>query len=136
MAPPKDIIFARKILMGAIDANMDAIERMTRSDSRIDLPDGREHADTISIMLLAFPHMFPPSTNQWRPDDKNRDPALDTYASPDLWRNFRGFYGMAQTAANIAAAATRAKHADEFKTLVAQLRVACNSCHAGYLKQD
>jgi hypothetical protein len=41
-----------------------------------------QHADTISIMLMSFPHMFPAGTNQWKPG-ADRDPATDTYASPD-----------------------------------------------------
>ena len=34
--PPKDTIFARKILMGAIDMNMDAIETMLAPNGKFD----------------------------------------------------------------------------------------------------
>ena len=30
-------------------------------------------SDTISVMLMAFPHLFPPASNQWKPDVA-RDP--------------------------------------------------------------
>ena len=60
----KDTIFARKILMGAIDMNMDEIETMLAPEGKLDLAEGQEHAETISTMLMAFPHMFPPATNQ------------------------------------------------------------------------
>ena len=65
MPPPKDTIFARKIMMGAIDMNMDEIETTLAPEGKLDLAEGQEHAETISTMLMAFPHMFPPATNQW-----------------------------------------------------------------------
>src|SRR6202011_2352979 len=80
----KDTIFARKILMGAIDMNMDEIETMLAPEGKLDLAEGQEHAETISTMLMAFPHLFPPTTNQWKPGAA-RDPATDTSASPELW---------------------------------------------------
>jgi len=134
-APPKDTIFARKILMGAIDMNMDEIETMITGGGKLDLAEGREHADTISIMLMTFPHLFPPVTNQWTAN-ADRDPATDTYASPDLWTNFADFYRRATEASKIAFEASRAKSADDFKARVAELRTACNSCHAAYQKTD
>jgi cytochrome c556 len=88
---PKDTIFARKILMGAIDMNMDEIETMLAPEGKLVLADAQEHAETISTMLMAFPHLFPPATNQWKPGE-NRDPATDTFANPDLWSNFADFY--------------------------------------------
>ena len=58
----KDTIFARKILMGAIDMNMDEIETMLAPEGKLELADAQEHAEMISTMLMAFPHMFPPAT--------------------------------------------------------------------------
>jgi cytochrome c556 len=135
VTPPKDTIFARKILMGSIDMNMDEIETMLVPGGTLNLAEGQEHADIISIMLMAFPHMFPASTNQWTPG-ADRDPAADTYASPDVWRNFADFYQRAAAASKIGLDASHAKRADEFKALIVQLRTACNSCHAVYQKID
>src|SRR4030081_3653847 len=84
VATAKDTIFARKILMVTIDRNMDALEQMGRSGTPVDLDDVTEHADTISVMLMAFPHLSAPSTDLWRPN-VDRDPGRDTYASPELW---------------------------------------------------
>ena len=98
-------------------------------------PDAGVPADTISVMLSSFPHMFPPSTNQWQPNVE-RDPATDTIASPDVWRNFPDFYQRAQTASKFALDAARAKNGAEFRALIGQLRVACNSCHAIYMKAE
>jgi hypothetical protein len=44
----KDTIFARKILMGAIDMNMDEIETMLAPEGKLDLAEGQEHSETIS----------------------------------------------------------------------------------------
>jgi hypothetical protein len=135
LPPPKDTIFARKILMGSIDMNMDEIETMTAPDGTLNLGEGQEHADIVSIMLMSFPHMFPPGTNQWVAN-ADRDPATDTFASPDVWSNFADFYQRAQAASKIAFDASRAKRPDDFKALVVQLRAACNGCHATYMKTD
>jgi cytochrome c556 len=129
----KDEIFARKILMDSIDNHMDAIDWMVNSGKAIDLHEAGEHADTISIMLMAFPHLFSSSSNQWRPNAK-RDPARDTFASPALWANYADFYRQATAASRIAFNASRAKQEADFKTHMAALRGACDSCHAAYLK--
>jgi cytochrome c556 len=131
--PPKDTIFARKIMMGTIDMSIDEVETMLAPGGKLDHTDAREHLDIISVLLMAFPHMFPASTNQWKPG-ADRDPALDTFASPDVWTTYDDFYARATAASKIAFEASRAKRADDFKALVAELRTACNSCHAGYLK--
>ena len=131
----KDTIFARKILMGAIDMNMDEIETMLAPEGKLVLSDAQEHAETISTMLMAFPHLFPPATNQWKAGE-NRDPATDTFANPDLWSNFANFYQRAAEASKIAWSASRAKRADEFRPLIGQLRQRCNACHALNLKTD
>jgi cytochrome c556 len=134
-APPKDTIFARKILMDTIDHNMDALEEMVRSGGAIDFAEANEHADLISVMLMAFPHLFPPSTNQWQPNAE-RDPGRDTFASPDLWTNFGDFYQQASAASRLAYKVSRATDDETFKTTMASLRTACDSCHAVYLKID
>jgi cytochrome c556 len=131
----KDAIFARKVLMATISTNMDELETMTTSDKGINLTEGREHADMISVMLMAFPHLFAPVTNQWKPNVE-RDSGRDTYASPDVFTNYEDFYAKAANASKIAYRASRAEQESEFKTFVAELRVACDSCHAVYLEAD
>jgi cytochrome c556 len=133
MTPPKDTIFARKIMMGAIDMNMDEIETMLLPEGKLNLAEGTEHADTISIMLMAIPHLFPASTNQWKPN-VDRDPATDTFASPDLWTNFADFYKRAGDASNTALEAARARKAEDFRARIVELRAQCNACHALYQK--
>jgi len=132
---PKDVIFARKILMDTINNNMDELEAMIGSNKGLDLVEAREHADVISVMLMAFPHLFPASTNQWKPD-VTRDPGTDTYASPDVWANEADFYQKAMAASKLAYNASRAKQEDDFRKFVGQLRDACNACHTAYQKND
>jgi cytochrome c556 len=131
----KDTIFARKILMGAIDMNMDEIETMLAPEGKLELADAQEHAETISTMLMAFPHMFPQATNQWK-QGADRDPATDTFASPEVWTNFADFYQRATEASKIAWNASRANRAADFRLLIVQLRERCNSCHAVNMKTD
>jgi cytochrome c556 len=134
-APAKDTIFARKILMDTISSNMDEIETMTGSSAKIPLSEAHDHADVISVMLQAFPHMFPPATNQWKPN-VDRDAATDTFASPEVWTSFADFYKRADAASNIALQASRAENESEFRALVTKLRTACDACHAAYQKPD
>jgi cytochrome c556 len=131
-ATAKDVIFARKTVMSSISDNMDQIETMI-STGKIDLADAHEHADTISVMLMAFPHLFPPASNQWKPN-ADLDPGTDTFASPDAWSKFPDFYQRAAAASKTAFDMSRADKVDELKTRTKELRVDCNACHALYLK--
>ncbi len=135
LPPPKDTIFARKTVMGAIDMNMDEIETMLAPEGKLDLADAREHAEVISTLLMAFPHLFPPSTNQWK-QGADRDPATDTFANPAIWSNFADFYRRASEASRIAWQAAGAKRPDDFRPLIKELRQRCNACHALNLKTE
>jgi cytochrome c556 len=122
-------------MMETIDDNMDAMDWMVVSGRPIDLAKTFVQADAISVMLMAFPHLFPPNTNQWRPGAK-RDPARDTFASPDLWTNYDDFYRQAAAASKLAYAASRSKQEADFRKNFEALRNACDSCHALYVKPD
>jgi cytochrome c556 len=132
-ATVKDVIFARKTLMDSISDNMDQIETMIAT-GKIDIADAHEHADTISVMLMAFPHLFPPGSNQWKATNPDPDPVTDTFASPDVWSKFSDFYKRANDASKTAFDISHADKADDLKSRTAQLRLACNGCHAVYLK--
>jgi cytochrome c556 len=131
-ATAKDVILARKTLMDSLSDNMDQIETMI-STGKIDLADAHEHADTISVMLMAFPHLFPPASNQWKPN-ADLDPGTDTFASPEAWSKFPDFYQRAAAASKTAFDMSHADKVDELKTRAKELRVDCNACHALYLK--
>jgi cytochrome c556 len=132
--PPRDVIVARKTLMVVIADNMQEIEAMTAS-SQFDFPKARANANSISGMLLAFPHLFPVSTNTWTPNAP-RDPANDTFTDPSLWKEFTFFYKQAQAAAKYAFDASRANSEEEFKKQAASLRLTCDTCHATFQKNN
>jgi cytochrome c556 len=131
-AKVEDVIVARKTMMDTLSDNMDQIEQMI-STNKIDLNDAHEHADTISVMLMAFPHLFPPASNQWKPG-ADIDPVTGTYASPDVWSKFPDFYKRAGDASKTAYDMSRADKIDALKSKTAELRTACNACHTAYLK--
>jgi cytochrome c556 len=133
-ATPGDAILARKTLMDTLSDNMDQIEGMIAAN-KLDIADAHEHADAISAMLMAFPHLFPPSTNQWK-SGTEIDPVTGTYASPDVWTKFADFYKRANDASMTAFDISRADKADDLKAATAKLRTACNACHAAYMKMQ
>ena len=131
--PPAETILARKALMNAINNSMDEIETILPLGAKNESVEAREHADLISVLLMAFPHLFPPATNQWK-EGADRDVAVDTYASPELWRQFPDFYARANAASKIALEASRAANRADFQARIAELRAACNGCHVAYQK--
>ena len=135
LPPPKDTIFARKILMGAIDMNMDEIETMLAPGGKVEVADAVEHADTISIMLMSFPHLFPAATNQWKPN-VDKDPGTDTFAAPEVWTQYADFYKRSTEASKLAFDASRATEEADFRAAVKKLRAACDACHAVYMRTN
>jgi cytochrome c556 len=133
-AVPVDVIAARKILMDAVGSNMDGLESIV-AGSKVDLAEGKDHADTISVMLMSLPHLFPPGTNRSKPDVA-RDRGRDTAAAPEIWTRYTDFYKRAEVAAKIAYNASRADDEAGLKQYTAELRHACDSCHAIYMKRD
>lgn len=127
-----DAIAARKTVMDTLSDRMDQIEQMI-STNKINLDAAHEDADTISVMLMAFPHLFPPASNQWKPGAEI-DPVTGTYASPDVWSKFADFYRRAADASKTAYDMSRADKPDALKAKTAELRTDCNGCHAAYLK--
>jgi cytochrome c556 len=132
-AAPKDVILARKTLMIVTADNMRDIEAMTGSGT-INLARGRADANGIAAMLMAFPHLFPPSTNTWTPNVP-RD-AADTFTDPSLWKEYAFFYKEAQAASKYAFDASRAENETDFKKHVTDLRSTCDTCHATFQKNN
>lgn len=133
-ATDTDVIFARKALKDKICDKLMGIERMI-SSGRIDVDTVDREADAISAMLMAFPHLFPPSSNQWKPGN-DQDPASATLASPDLWKDFARFYSQATAASKSALELSRAATAEDVKSRARELRITCDTCHALYLEDQ
>ena len=133
-ATAQDAIFARKTLQDAVCDRMMNIERMI-GQGQIDLGVVHTQADAISALLLAFPHLFPPASNRWKPNAEGPPESL-TLASPDLWTNFADFYRLAAGAARSAFDLSRAERAEDVKARARELRIACDTCHALYLEDQ
>ncbi len=133
-AKVEDVIVARKTVMDTLSDRMDQIEQMI-STNKINLDAAHEDADTISVMLMAFPHLFPSASNQWKAGAEI-DPVTGTYASPDVWGKFADFYKRAGDASKTAYDMSRAEKDDVLKSKTAELRTDCNACHASYLKMQ
>jgi cytochrome c556 len=133
-AKVEDAIVARKTVMDTLSDRMDQIEQMI-STNKINLEAAQQDADTVSVMLMAFPHLFPPASNQWKAGAEI-DPVTGTYASPDVWSKFPDFYKRASDASKTAYDMSRAEKDDALKSKTAELRTACNACHAAYLKMQ
>jgi cytochrome c556 len=133
-ATPKDVIFARKTLMNSIGTNMYVIDGMLET-GKIDLVSGRAHAESISAMLITFPHLFPNNTNQWK-QNAVRDPATDTLADAAIWESRSFFYKDAMAASKYAFDASRAENAADFRKSARDLRQTCDGCHSTYQHKD
>jgi cytochrome c556 len=133
-ASPKDVIVARKTLMNTIGTNMYPIDEMLET-GKIDLGAGRIPLESISAMLLAFPHLFPNSTNLWN-QNAARNPATDTLADAAIWENRSFFYRDATAASKYAFEASRAQNVSDFRKSARDLRLTCDGCHSTYQHKD
>jgi hypothetical protein len=102
---------------------------------KIDLVSGRANAESISAMLMTFPHLFPNNTNLWQPNG-SRDPATDTLADTAIWESRSFFYKEAMAASNYAFSASRAENVADFRKSSMNLRQTCDGCHSTYQHKD
>lgn len=124
-----DAIQARQLLMDAIEEQMMPLEVVAaRKDPP--LPELKNRAYLISVLMTAFPHLFFQET---RPGEGQADPSSETKALPGVWTSFDAFYDASQMAANIALDASQAANLSHFRNLAQKLRAACDSCHADYM---
>jgi len=129
---PAEVVLARRVLMAGIGRNMDEITGMIEDAAAFNLGEAREHADVISTMLLAFPHLFPIETDTWSDRLAEDDPAHVSLALPTVWRNYHDFVARAQQASQIALDASFAATAAQFKAVAKGLQQACDSCHQAF----
>jgi cytochrome c' len=127
---PKDVIAARGELMEEIEHLMQPIDTFQVVDTD-NLNALRLAANTVHVMLLAVPHLFPPTTNLY--DSKAETPV--TLALPAIWKDFDTFYRLAAAASK--AAETMADTPASKQQLRAEglaLRASCDACHALFLR--
>ena len=126
---PQEVILARQELMEFIEALMKPIDLIT-----VDVPASsavlKEHAEVITAMLTAVPHLFPPTTNLY---DQSKAEQV-TIALPAIWENFEGFHALAANAVKAGEAMAAAEGIEAQKKASVALRAACDACHAGFMR--
>ena len=125
---PQDLILARDMLMVELEELMKPIDTYTVDDT-ISPKTITANAKTISAMLLAVPHLFPPTTNLYNP--KAEQPV--TLALPRIWKEFPSFYAMASAASSSADTLAYTTGPDALHTGALNLREACEACHDLFL---
>jgi cytochrome c556 len=129
LTEPGEVIEARRLLMVEAERLMKPIDEFS-----IGLPgDGdalRSAATTLEPLLLALPHLFPPTTNLF--DPAAHDPP--TIALPTIWQRFAAFQTFAESAERAAAALAVAEDGEPLRAASARMRAACDTCHAAFMK--
>lgn len=126
---PKDVIVARQELMEHIEELMEPIDTIQVKDTD-DLDTLRHNGEVISAMLLALPHLFPPTTNLYDPGVEQPQ----TLALPPIWKNFDNFYTLATAAAKAATELSETQGEAAMKTASLKLRGTCDACHGAFLR--
>ena len=129
LTEPDEVIEARRLLMLELERLMRPIDAFVTGAS-IDAAALREDATAIEAMLLAFPHLVPPTTD--RSDATVLDPP--TIALPAIWQSFDTFLAQAEVAEMAAAALIAAEDEASLREAGMRLRAACDGCHAAFTK--
>lgn len=129
LTEPDEVIEARRVLMQELERLMRPLDSFIAGEPG-DLDAMRSAAQTMEAMLLAFPHLFPPTTNAY-------DPTVlepPTVTLPVLWENFDAFLGLAGTAEEAVAAVRAATTEEQMLSAARALRGSCDACHAAFTK--
>ena len=129
LTEPDEVIEARRLLMLELERLMRPIDAFVTGES-IDAAALREDATAIEAMLLAFPHLFPPTPDRY--DATVLDPP--TIALPAIWQSFDTFLAQAEVAEMAAAALIAAEDEASLREAGMRLRAACDGCHAAFTK--
>jgi cytochrome c556 len=129
LTEPGEVIEARRVLMLEAERLMKPLDGYSMGQPG-EPAASRSAARTLESMLLALPHLFPPTTNLFDPDV--REPP--TIAVPALWSRFAAFETFAESAERAAAAAAVAEDGEPLREASARLRAACDTCHRAFTK--
>jgi hypothetical protein len=121
---PMDVIAARQDLMVEIEDLMVPIDTYT-VDPNEDPDELREHAYIISVIMTAIPHLFPPTTNLYEPDND----LTPTLALPQIWKDFATFSAMATATSRTALQLSKTGAPDDLREGALALRASCDACH-------
>nr|MBO2514355.1 hypothetical protein [Gammaproteobacteria bacterium] len=124
-----EIIEARRVLMIRTEELMLPIDAFA-AGAEAESETLRAAAESIEAMLLALPHLFPPTTNRYDPDVLEPE----TRALPEIWRDFAAFRAMATAAEEAAAALADAEDEPTGRAAALRLRGTCDGCHSRFAK--
>jgi cytochrome c556 len=129
LTEPQEVIEARRVLMTEAERLMQPVDSFVAGDAAAPAV-LRANATALEALLLALPHLFPPTTNLFDPEE--HDPP--TLALPTLWQRFPAFQTFAESAESAAAALATAADGEPLRVASASLRAACDRCHAAFMK--
>jgi cytochrome c556 len=129
LTEPEELIEAREALMVEMERIMRPLDSFTIGEPA-DPEELRSIAQTVSQMMLAVPHLFPPTTNLYDPNV----PIPKTLALPPIWKNWGTFEKLAVASHEEAEKVAKMKTPDELKAGALALRATCDACHAGFLR--
>jgi cytochrome c556 len=129
LTDPLEVIEARRLLMMEAERLMKPIDSFSIGEPG-DPAALRSAATTLESLLLALPHLFPPTTNLF--DPAAHDPP--TIALPTIWSRFAAFQTFATSAERAAAAVASAEEGEPLRAASTRLRTACDTCHAAFMK--
>lgn len=124
-----EIIEARRVLMIEAQRLMVPVDGLIAGEP-VDEEVIRSNATTIEALLLALPHLFPPTTNLFDPNEL--DPP--TLALPTIWQRFPAFMTFAGSAERAAAALQEANDAQALRAAGERLRSTCDVCHSSFMR--
>lgn len=129
LTEPEEIIEARRVIMIELDRQMQRIERFTLGE-QADPESIKSSATTMEAMLLAFPHLFPPTTNVFDPTVLESP----TLALPAIWQDFDTFLMLGEAAEMAAATMAATDGVDALRTAGRNLRATCDACHTPFMR--
>jgi cytochrome c556 len=129
LTEPEELIEAREALMVEMERIMRPLDSYTIGEPA-EPEELRSIAQTVSQMMLAVPHLFPPTTNLY--DPKAAIPK--TLALPPIWQNWAAFEKLAVASHEEAEKVAKMQTPAELKAGALALRATCDACHAGFLR--
>jgi cytochrome c556 len=127
---PQEVIAARRTLMVELQRLMVPVDSFTAGEPA-DQARLQSAARTISTLLQAAPHLFPPTTNSY--DAALAEPS--TNALPAVWLDFATFAELTKAAAATADRMASTAGEEPLRSAGRGVRAGCDGCHALYLRE-
>jgi cytochrome c556 len=122
-------IEARRALMVELERLMKPIDSFT-AEASADVEAVKSTALSIHALLLATPHLFPPTTNRF--DPAAAEPV--TLALPAIWEQWSSFMQFNTASTTAAAGLAVASGIERARAAAAALRGSCDACHTLFMR--